>query len=444
MRIEIREQLELLRDLVRWSGLGIVVGVLAGIGSAAFLHGLNWATSTRLAHPNLLLFLPFAGAAIGLVYARYGREVEGGNNLILERIHSGQGDISWRMAPLIGLSTIGTHLFGGSAGREGTAVQMGGSFADLVARCVRLPRPERRILLMSGISGGFGAVFGTPLAGTVFGLEVLAVGRMRYDALVPCFAASVVGDLVCRALGIEHHPYPIGEVPAATPAMLAWVLLAGIAFGAASLVFAELTHAIHHLMRRATKHAWLRPFAGGLAVIGLTAAVGTRDYLGLGLPLIEASFEPGRVVLWAFAIKIVFTAVTLGTGFKGGEVTPLFCIGATLGAAFARVYGLPEGAFAAFGFTAVFAGAANTPIACILMGIELFGAEPAVLTSLACITSYVVSGHRGIYLSQRVDTPKSHRIELAEGGTLRDARIPPDQASGADRLDPPGASEIPT
>jgi len=422
MRLNLHEQIALVLSLLRWSALGCGVGLLAGASSAAFLAGLEWATRTRMEAPWLLWLLPAAGAAIGWVYARFGRDVEGGNNLLLERIHRAEGDVSWRMAPLIALGTIGTHLFGGSAGREGTAVQMGGSLADSLGRLVRLDPRDRRILLMSGISGGFGAVFGTPLAGTIFGLEVLAVGRIRYDALAPCFVASTVGDLACQWLGIGHHSYHVAVAPAVTPALLAWTALAGVCFGAASLAFAELTHAVQHLAKALVGRAWLRPALGGAAVIALTLAVGTRDYLGLGLPLIERSFEPGGVVAWAFALKIVFTAVTLGTGFKGGEVTPLFCIGATLGHAFAGLTGQPAPAFAALGFVAVFAGAANTPLACVLMGIELFGAPLAVPLTLACIVSYVTSGHRGIYMSQQIDTPKASRVVVADGLSLRDAR----------------------
>ncbi len=420
MRFNVREQIALLWSLAKWCVLGSCVGILAGCASAAFLYGLGWATTTRIQTPWLLWFLPLAGVGIGWIYAQYGQEVEGGNNLLLERIHRSEGDISWRMAPLIAFATIGTHLFGGSAGREGTSVQMGGGLADLLARTLRLPREDRRILLMSGISGGFGAVFGTPIAGAIFGLEVLTIGRIRYDALVPCFAASMVGDLVSEACGIQHHPYGFGIAPIVTPRLLIWTALAGICFGSASLVFAELTHAIEHLLKTFVNRPWLRPAIGGIAVIVLTHLVGSQDYLGLGDPLIDRSFTPQGVFLGAFALKILFTALTLGSGFKGGEVTPLFCIGATLGYAFAEVTGQTTHLFAAIGFVSVFAGAANTPISCILLGIELFGAGIAVPLTLSCIVSYITSGHRGIYMSQRVDTSKSMSVFVPEGYSLRE------------------------
>jgi H+/Cl- antiporter ClcA len=255
--------------------------------------------------------------------------------------------------------------------------------------------------------------------------------------------------MTCRGLGIGHHLYHVDVVPQVTPTLLLWTALAGACFGAASLLFAELTHAVQHLAKAITSRPWLRPGLGGLAVIAMTWLVGTRDYLGLGLPLIERSFEPEGVFLGAFALKTAFTAVTLGTGFKGGEVTPLFCIGATLGCAFATLAGQPTAVFAALGFVAVFAGAANTPLACILMGIELFGAPLAVPLTLACIVSYITSGHRGIYTSQQIDTPKAARVLVPEGFSLREARslglaVEPYRARPPERTDDDDPLETPT
>lgn len=398
--LSLRETAASLVRLIRWSLLGGFVGVVVGIGSALFLFGLYWATATRESTPWLLWLLPLGGLAIGWMYDRFGRDVERGTKLLLDGIHGAGPPVPWTMAPMITLATIGTHLFGGSAGREGTAVQMGGSLADLIARLTRLSDEDRRLLLISGISGGFGAVFGTPLAGTVFGLEVLAAGRVRYEALVPCLVASTVGDLVCRACGIEHHVYPAAAMPTESARWLLWVALAGVAFGLASLVFVELTHAIQKRVANRVVTPWLRPFFGGLGIVALTYLVGSRDYLGLSLPLIDRAFTAGGVFLGAFALKILFTAVTLGTGFKGGEVTPLFCIGATLGHSFAILTGQPTAVFAALGFVAVFAGAAKTPLACALMGIELFGAELAIPLMIACVVSYLVAGPRGIYSAE--------------------------------------------
>ncbi|MES2464792.1 MAG: voltage-gated chloride channel family protein [Armatimonadota bacterium] len=424
-RSHYREYATLLTALVKWVFLGALVGMLCGVSSAVFLHSLDWATRAQEKYSWLLFLLPAAGFGIGLVYHQFGKPVEGGNNLLLERIHDARTAtaIPFRLAPLVLFGTVVTHLFGGSAGREGTAVQMGGTFANLLTRVFPLGRRDQRLLIMSGISGGFGAVFGTPLAGTVFGLEVLSIGRVGYEALLPCFVASCVGDIVCRALGIHHAAYSVGiELPRLTLTLWGLIVLAGVLFAGAASLFSELTEAVSRCVKRYISYPPLRPVLGGIAIIALTFAVGSRDYLGLSLPLLQSAFSPQGVFLFAFALKLLFTAVTLGTGFKGGEVTPLFVIGATLGASFAALTGQPTGFFAALGFVAVFAGAANTPLACTLLGIELFGAPMGVPFAAACIISYLLSGHRGIYASQRVGVSKAGPILVSRGTTLREAQ----------------------
>jgi H+/Cl- antiporter ClcA len=423
--LRFREFAALWEALVKWGLLGAIVGVLCGISSAVFLHSLEWATHSQQTHPWLLFLLPFAGFVIGLIYHQFGRPVEGGNNLLLDRIHDERTAtaIPFRLAPLVLFGTVATHLFGGSAGREGTAVQMGGTLANLLTRVFHLGRRDQRLLIMSGISGGFGAVFGTPLAGTVFGLEVLSIGRIGYEALIPCFVASCVGDLVCRALGVHHGAYGAGiEIPAGTPILWLLIAAAGALFAGAAFLFSEMTDAISRAVKRRVSYPPLRPVLGGGVIIALTFAVGSRDYLGLSLPLLQSALSPEGVMLFAFALKLLFTAVTLGTGFKGGEVTPLFVIGAALGASFAKLTGQPMPFFAALGFVAVFAGAANTPLACIFLGIELFGAAMGIPIAAACIISYLLSGHRGIYLSQRVGTSKAVGILVPHGTSLREAR----------------------
>jgi H+/Cl- antiporter ClcA len=263
------------------------------------------------------------------------------------------------------------------------------------------------------------------LAGAVFGLEVLAIGRLRYDALIPCLIAAVIGDWTCSAWGVQHTPYHVAaaDIPKVDLLLCGQVLLASLAFALAAVLFAEIAHGLGFLFKKYIRWAPARPFVGGVAVICLTWLVGTDDYLGLGVPIIVQSFAPGGVATWAFFWKIVFTTVTLGAGFKGGEVTPLFFIGATLGCTLAPLLGLPTAFLAALGFVAVFAGAANTPLASTLMGVELFGAELAVPLALACCSAYVWSGHRGIYLSQRMDTPKADALHPVVHATLGAARI---------------------
>ncbi len=409
--------------LAKWTLLGALVGIGAGSASALFLFLLAYATHLRELHGGLLWLLPLAGALMGYLYYTVGRPVEGGNNLLLEHIHNRDdqtadgASVPFRMLPLILLTTVLTHLCGGSAGREGTALQMGGTVASGLHRVLRLPSRDYALLLMAGIAGGFGSVFGTPLAGTVFGLEVLTIGRMRYEGVIGCLAASVVGDVVCKAWHIEHAHYVGTVVPTLNAQTWACVIGLGILCGLAARVFSVLTHTVGNFAKSKIRTPYLRPFVGGCVIIALTYLVGTRDYLGLSLPLIARAFTPLPVFPLAWAWKILFTAMTLGSGFKGGEVTPLFGIGATLGNAFAHILGQPTAPYAALGFVAVFAGAANTPLACTLMGIELFGGSLALPLFAACFLSYLVSGHRGIYHAQKLDMLKHGERNVATENT---------------------------
>lgn len=407
-----REQLMMLPFLGRWVALATVVGGLSGSASALFLWSLELATDTRLAHPWLLWLLPVGGFVVGWLYLLFGQSVEGGNNLLIDEIHDPKKVIPLRMAPLVFLGTVATHLFGGSAGREGTSVQMGGALADQLTHFVRLDSEERRVILMTGISAGFSSVFGTPLAGAIFGLEVLAVGRLRYDALLPCFVGAIVGDLTTRAWGIHHTEYVIASMPPANAVHILLVIAAGAVFGVAGMLFAEGTHATSALFKKAFKFAPLRPFAGGILVALAATLIGTPQYLGLGIPTIVDAFHH-QLPWYDFLGKAGFTILTLGSGFKGGEVTPLFYIGATLGNALSHILPLAAPVLAGLGFVAVFAGAANTPIASTVMAIEIFGPQIGAYAAIACVVSYLFSGHTGIYRAQRIGHAK--RISIPEG-----------------------------
>ena len=394
------------RTLMRWGSLSTLVGVVAGLGSAGFLVALAGVTTLHQTYPWLLAGLPLAGALIAWLYAGYGKPAIGGNNLILERVHEPDAHgVPLRMFPVVLVGTLLTHLCGGSAGREGTAVQMGGSLAGSLGRLMRLSPSETRVLLMAGISAGFGSVFGTPIAGAVFGMEVVLLGVIRYDALLPCLIAALVGDTVVRRLGVPHSHYPVTAI-ALTPLLVLQISAAGVLFGWTSAVFAELVHGVTAGAKRLVPHPIVRTSLGGCLLVGLTVVLGPRIYSGLSLPLLAQAFTPLGVPTFAFALKLILTALTLGVGFKGGEVTPLFVIGATLGVTLGRWWGVPTDVMAALGFLAVFAAAANTPLACVLMGVELFGSDLLVPMTIAVVVAYIASGHRGIYAAQRIHTPK--------------------------------------
>lgn len=380
--------------------VGAAVGAVCGAAAFAFLWLLDVATKTREANEALIFALPLAGVVLGLVYERFAGPVRNGTNLIIETIRSGGPRVPLRMVPMISLGTVLTHLFGGSAGREGTAVQMGASFADGLAAVMKLGPVLRKYAVIAGVAGGFSSVFGTPIAGVIFALEFSAVGKLDFQAVLPALIAAFVGDFCARALGAAHTPYPQIASLEMTPRLLvSWVVFA-VAIALTARVFIEATEWLRGVGAHRLSSRPARMFIGGLVVVALWRLTGTADYVGLGMPFIVRTFSDPSVPVYAFALKGLFTVVTIGAGFLGGEVTTLFFIGAALGNSLSQLLGVPLALGAGVGLAAMFGTAAKTPLAVAVMAMELMGAGVFSHVVLVVFLASTLSGARSIYPAQ--------------------------------------------
>ena len=388
------------KDSLKWVLLAAIIGIVVGLVGTAFYFCFDWVTHLRTENPWLIFLLPAAGLLIVAAYRLQKGEQELSTNLVLSAVHSGD-NIPLRMAPLIFASTLVTHLFGGSAGREGAALQLGGSIANGFAKLFKIKENQQNIIIMCGMSAAFSAVFGTPLAAAVFAMEVVSVGIMQYSALLPCVIAALCAHLIAVHFGATAETFTVIDVPEFALIPAGQVVLLAILCGVASIVFCVMLHKSGHYFQVWFKNPYIRVLVGGGAVLVLTLLVGNQNYNGAGMNIIAECFN-GNVPTFAFLLKMIFTALTLAVGFKGGEIVPSFFIGASLGCLFGTMAGLSPSLCAAIGMGAVFCGVTNSPITSLLICFELFGLEGMPYYLLAIAISYVVSGYYGLYQSQKI------------------------------------------
>ena len=391
--------------LVRWTSVAIPVGLMAGLLSASFLWSLDHATDWRGAREWTVWLLPVAGLAVGCAYHWLGRGLERGSSLVIERIHEHSSPIPFRLVPLVFGASVVSHLAGASVGREGAAIQLAAGAVGPLGRGLRFGPADRSLLVVTAVAAGFGSVFGAPIAGAVFALEVQRVGRVRYEALVPAFCASIVGDATVRTLGVDHTQWP-ALVPAEwSTGLVLRIVVLGLVAGLVASGFTALVHAVRDLLARFVAWHPARPLVGGVLLAAVILATGWRDYQGLSIPLAVEAMNGATTGMWH--VKLALSALSIGAGFIGGEVIPLVVVGALLGAVVGSLLGVDPGLAAALGAVAVLAGAANTPLACTILGLELFGGDGVALLALACAAAYAASGRTGIYPAQRVSAPKA-------------------------------------
>jgi H+/Cl- antiporter ClcA len=385
--------------LCKWLVFSIVVGAVVGVIGAGFHMAIDGATELREDFGQILYFLPLAGLLIVWAYHVTGMSDDKGTEYIIGAVREGRL-LRIRTAPLIFVSTVLTHLTGGSAGREGAALQLGGSISNFIGRLVHLNEKDDRIITMCGMAAGFSALFGTPLAAAVMAMEVVSVGVMYYSAIVPCVLSALIAQVVAGYLGVSPTAYQVAEVPATTPLVMVQVVAFGILCALVAILFCAIMHFVPKGYDRVTKNPYVRVLLGGVLVVLLTLLLG-RDYNGAGVGIIEQALQ-GQAKPEAFLLKVLFTALTLAAGFKGGEIVPAFFCGATFGCFYGSLLGLPSSFAAAAGMTAVFCGVTNCPLTSILLSYELFGGEGLPLYALCCAVSYMLSGYSGLYHAQKI------------------------------------------
>ena len=381
---------------------------MLGVVGAWFARSISFVTELRGNHPWILYLLPFLGLLIVFIY-RFEKQ-GGGTNLVLESVQEGK-TIPFRMAPMIFVSTVLTHLGGGSAGREGAALQLGGSIAQALGKVFKINEKDGKILIMCGMAAGFSALFGTPLAATVFAIEVVTVGVVHYSALVPCMISSLTAFEVAQFFGGHAERFTVTGIPQFDLVSAVKIAFLALLCALLSIVFCKTLHGAEHLYQKYIKNPYVRIFVGGILVILLSKIFGTTDYLGGGMNIVEEAVA-GKVVAGAFLLKLLFTAVSLGSGFKGGEIVPTLFVGSTFGCLFGQIIGFSPSLCAACGMIALFSAVTNSPLASLVLGFEMFGFEGMPFYLIAISIGYMESGYYGLYHSQRVKYSKTEPEEI--------------------------------
>lgn len=421
--IKITEESVIFISILKWFVLSTAIGVVVGVATAFFLKLLEWGTIRAHTFPYYFLFLPIAFFLSALMIKYLAPGAEGhGTEKVIEAVHKQSGRIKPMVVPIKLIATVITLAFGGSAGKEGPCAQIGAGLASIFASLFRFDDSDRKKLVICGISAGFASVFGTPIAGAIFGVEVLMVGSVLYEVLFPCFIAGVTSYQVSSAIGITYYYHPMHLIPVFKEMFFIKVALAGIFFGIVSFILVELLKAGKDLADHLRIWPPLKGIIGGLLLAGLALTI-SDQYLGLGLPTIQASLQGVKMAWSAFILKIIFTSITLNFGGSGGIVTPIFFIGVTSGSLFAQIWGLDVATFSAIGMVALLAGAANTPIAASIMAVELFGPQIAPYAAVACVISFLMTGHRSVYPSQILSVTKSPSFELEIGDDIDSTHV---------------------
>ncbi len=413
---KVQEEVVIFFSVLKWIILATIIGVIVGAATSLFLYILNYSIAFASEYKGYYFILPIAFLVSVLLVKYLAPEAAGhGTEKVIEAVHRRSGKMNPLVVPVKLAATIITLASGGSAGKEGPCAQIGAGLSSLFADIFKFDNTDRKKLVICGISAGFGAVFGTPISGAIFGVEVLLIGSILYDVLLPSFIAGITSFQIASYLGIEYSYHKIYFIPIKFSELLYLkVILAGIFFGLCSLILIESLHLSEKISSKIKLDKSYKAIIGGLALI-LMAKLFSTDYLGLGLETLEKVIDGGSVVWYAFLLKILFTSITLGFGGSGGIVTPIFFIGATAGAAYAQFMGLDPAMFAAIGFVSLLAGSANTPIAASIMAVEVFGARVAPYAAVACVVSFVITGHRSVYPSQILAFKKSNSLDVKLG-----------------------------